>query len=588
MPPKKSPPKAKAKKPASRVSKPLQEIEDANAAALDARVRKAKEDSDRERNGSAIAKAIVAAVLPERAPDKGAELTKEDKAALKEEAKRKAESARKQRLEKNGGTPLLYYSRLSKDFWIRKPQGFRTYDKADLKNHLIAAGCGQYPEGDGLSEIDRVFLDSQNEREMDYIGSLPGYRIGTHVIDGRRMLVTDEADAAIWSDPPKDPVQEHQVSFLIEFFSALLHDRMQDKYLMNAIAVWLRSIRRAALHGNSAFRPLPFMAIVGKAKHGKSTLQGILTRIFGGRADNPAKAMLEGEKFTAPLIRAEHWTFGDPPGTTQLPDRLFFGDKIKEFAHELYFVFRGMQKEGFKVPCFRWVDGSFNDHENDLRKFPPMRDGLTDKISLKRCSDARPFLKDWSEKHRRQQTLTGFDSADGIDWPAVQSRINAEVPLFRHWLLQTFQTVPECWADMRGGVAAFHHSGLLKELGELSPQANFLMHMDDVIFKQESDASFNDFEWNRTRHDNWKEEAVSYPFIVCTALEMQKRLKACQLPRALEDRLSLIGRDLGDLSSSHPHRISKATSATNRTGIVKGIQLWKITNPFFNQPSAEE
>ena len=496
--------------------------------------------------------------------------------AAKDRAKALAESARKKRLADNGGTPELFYERMTKKFWFKDDGEFEDYEPSMLKLHLVEAGVSEYNSRNGIYDIDRCFLEAQQDRKVDYAGSLPGYRIGVHTVEGRKMLVTQEAKG-VWDKlPDTDPVEP---KFFTSLVGALLAEHKQWFHLFNSWAVDLRALRRNdGVFEHHDFKPAPFTAIIGIANAGKSLLQSFRRAVLGGRRENPAKSMMEGEKFTAPLIKAEHWSFGDPPGFTDMRSRLLFADKTKEFCHERDFVFRGMNKEGFKVPCYRRVDGSFNDQEEDLLKLYPMRPGIQDKTNLYRCGSAVEVMKEFLG----QQTLpkVGVESVDGVDGSLVGQAIQREAPLIRHWLLKMFPSVPDSLKQTpyasRYGIDPFWHPGLLQELSQFSPERSFLGYVTELLFLVPEDQTPHSAE-------RWSYGPTDAEFVTLKAVDLEKFLALSRYKDALKNFLRSVGHVLGRCAANMPDQVSKLPLKHGE------VQTWKIKNPYHpsNKPKEE-
>jgi hypothetical protein len=464
----------------------------------------------------------------------------------------------------------LFFEAGANKHWLRHQGTFRDFSDKILKSHLIARyGVSPHEIIDDQPALDWHLYKASEDRIVEYAGPIPGYRIGQQTVSGMKVLVTTEAAGVF--DSLVEPM-DARLTFFRDFIEALLPSKQWEHWCVS-MAVSLKSLR-TALTGAPECRPAPFDIYVGDANCGKSLLQFWKTQLLGGRRHSPAKAMMEGEKFTAGLLAAEHWTFGDPPGSSKMSDRLLFADKSKEFVHEIDFMFRGMHKLGIPLPCFRRVDGSFNRMEEDLKKIYPMRQGITDKTNLYDCADGTEILK--ALFPAEQRTLQGVDlpATNAVDMSRVKARISQDVPYVRAWLLHTYGNVPVAYRQTkfasRYGFDPFQHPALLRQLAEYSTSHLFMSYVDELLFflpDGEAPAS------------NWKHGPVRDD-VECTADELTKFLQQSKFKDQLKETArstSTVGRNLGDYMEAFPDRISKVKFVNG------GNQLWRITNPYRQQ-----
>jgi hypothetical protein len=93
--------------------------------------------------------------------------------------------------------PPIYYSGANKNYYRAEARGqwLPLNENSALK---FIRSQGYTGEGDnGLSEADNCLLQIQSEHSLDFVGSLAGYRAGSHEVNGARVLVTDSPSAAI-------------------------------------------------------------------------------------------------------------------------------------------------------------------------------------------------------------------------------------------------------------------------------------------------------------------------------------------------------------------------------------------------------
>lgn len=509
--------------------------------------KKAKSKRVPKPDGAAIGKALAKAVMAATPPEPPAPPT------AREEAKAAKESHKAERLAANGGKPPqkieVWYDDFGKTYLYNLQGRLRVLPKSEIKLHLQSVGLSNQVYFDGVTEADWPFLHALNDRFVDYAGSLPGHRVGLFKdASGRRILVTDEA-AGVFEPLVK---LQKEPSFIPSFLAELLGENDQWMHLCYSLAVGLRSLRA------QDWRPAPCTFIIGKKDCGKSLLQYIIRQIYGGRVASPYLAMCAGGKFNGELMTGECWSMEDPHLESHMNARLGFAAKIKEYFHNEEFTFHDKGKRAFTVPCFRRGFNSVNDEPEDYQPLPPMRDGVSDKITFYRCARA-------SESLRRFAGTSGR-MADGVDRNVIKKAIADELPQVRAWLMGAFQNVPEKWQDSRYGVAAYHHPDLLRELGELSPEARFLSYVDEVLFRVgHGDAP----------SAHWQRGPVDSDAIECGAKDLERRMMTSEFKGQVEKGIHLTGKNLGRLAMSHPHRITRR--------VLDGNAIWKINNPFRQQ-----
>lgn len=425
----------------------------------------------------------------------------------------------------------VFYDVRDGSYWYQLNGRYIAIKKSDLFLNITRTfgltHKGQYFEG--LSPLDWIIVNAQNNRQIDYAGSLAGHRVGIFKDgSGRSYLVTDEA-RGVFADLPKKFVEP-------EFFIAFVHELLsgeQAMFFCYWLAIALRSLRRGD------FRPGQVVVLAGPPQCGKSLLQAMITEILGGRQANPMRYMMEDTAFNKDLAGAEHWPIEEPRTSTDTRTRIQFGNTIKECFNNRDFSIHGKGKEAITLRIFRRGTISLNDDPDLLMVLPPLNGSVDDKMMLFRCSHVQEAIAFANAGGEQDQTKL---------WQAFM----AEVPAIRAWLLQCFKRVPAKWRDNRFGIVAYHHDDLRKELASFTSEVRLLNIIDEAFFSD--------------REAFTKKEGRAM------ALEKELRqsavgFEADKLLRFANQFASLLGK----LTKVHPERVSKS--------VIDGYTIWTIHPP---------
>lgn len=379
----------------------------------------------------------------------------------------------------------------------------------------------------GLCEIHVPFLDAQKHRMIDYSGALAGHKVGLFRDSARGYLVTEQA-AGVWDEYPKKMAAPE---WLLRFFEKILPND-QHLFFLHWLRVSLVSMRAGD------FRPGQAVVCAGEGGTGKSLLQLIVTETLGGRAADPFRYMMGETQFNKDLCGAEHWMIQDPPSTTDMRTRRFFGAKIKECIVNRDFSIHQKGKDALSLPLFRRVTISVNDEPENLAVIPPLDPSIVDKIFLFRC-EKKEVMEPW------------WLGEDGQDRKKVWDRILSEIPLLRSYLLHKLPKLPKEFEDPRFGVRSWHHPELLTELANLSAENRLLQVIDQVLF-----TGTDDFE------------------TTLKAMDLENKIRKSEFGFAVEKLLSYSGACgslLAKLAKSHPERVQKI--------VREGQSFWRIFPP---------
>ncbi len=466
-----------------------------------------------------------------------------------------------------GGKPPehvgVFFNEFDNSYVYKMGAEYVVASEQEIKRNLKKYGFSEkWKPSNGWTELEWPCANAFDNRRVKYAGPIPGHKAGPRTEeDGRKLLVTEEA-AGVW--PSDDVKLKGEPVFFTNVMTLLLKEGSQYEHFFYMMAAWLRALR------DGAWTPGPVTWFVGKKDFGKSLALKFIKHIFGGRVADPSLPLLTDNNFSGHLLRGEIWIMDDPLLPTRTDQRMALATKLKTFFHSRSFTFNDKGKRALTVDCWRRSCNGVNDQHEDLMGLPPMRDGVTDKNCIYRCSDAREA---WARFHRQAGLPGVSDQSEGLDQNAMATAIALEAPQARAWLLSEFKNVPERYKDERYGVKAIQHSGLFRELADLSPEAKFLSYVEEVLFEHDANATYPHFSYDDTAHAKWKSESVDYPFVLVTSKELESRMQRSNFEKQVANRLHLAGKDLGRLCESHPERVSEAT-------MRNGARRWRINNPF--------
>lgn len=389
--------------------------------------------------------------------------------------------------------------------------------------------CTEKPKDGGLSEMQQILLHIQTARNVDYSGPLAGHRKGLHHLQGRHVLVTDEAKL----------ITPHagQYPLIQSFMRGLLDDPQHDQ--CSHFFGWLNTALETLYAGG--IRPGQCLALAGPKDCGKSLLQTLITEMLGGRAASPYRYMSGQTTFNSELFGAEHLVIEDEIPTTDIRSRRALGAQIKSMTVNVQQSCHAKNRIAVPLRPFWRISISVNDEPEFMMILPPLDESLADKIILLKCA----------KKPMAMPTCT-LEQREAF-WKALV----AELPAFLYWLLNEWE-IPQALRSERFGIAHFHHPQLVQALDALAPEIRLLDLIDLTLFGEESLECLDGEDWEGT------------------AMELERRLVGSRSDCAYEARRlftynSACGVYLGRLRDKHPDRFSER--------VVHGARIWTIKSP---------
>jgi hypothetical protein len=332
-------------------------------------------------------------------------------------------------------------------YWLKMTSGFVALGKDDVKLHALRAGVDEKPENN-LTAIESLFWRAQTFRMVAYAGPLAGHKAGPFMrTGGENILVTNQCNVF---DRPK--AKGKSFPFIEGVIEALFDSGHEH------VIAWLSVALRSLLKGD--FSPGQMLALAGPPGCGKSFFHYLVTELLGGRMAKPYQFLTGKTNFNGDLARAEHLVIEDEAASTDIRTRRNFGSMLKQFtvAEEMHVHDKG--KIAFTAPTFKRLTLSVNDEPENLMILPPFDASISDKVMLLQCRDAKGVLHE--------------------DRAANKAEIAKELPAFHSFLVS--HRVPKSIACPRFGVVAYHHEGLLRSVGETSPEVRLVSLIDEVLF----------------------------------------------------------------------------------------------------------
>jgi hypothetical protein len=337
-----------------------------------------------------------------------------------------------------------YWTKNNRDNWIKINGG-------DVQRYLAELGFdSSVPQGENVSETDRIINAIQRSMDVEYVASLAGYQKGMIERSGRRLLILD---SPVFVTP-----QKGDWSTFAEFLLGLLGN-VQLPYLYG----WLK-VALEALYGGK-FRPGQSLVLAGPKDCGKSLLQNLITILLGGRSAKPHQYMSGLTSFNGDLFAAEHLMIEDEEPATDIRSRRNFGTKLKEITANV------TQRCHFKYrsaiplePLWRNTI-SLNDETENLMILPPWDDSIEDKMILLKATRGEMPMP----------TVTNEERA--LFWAKLVGELPAFVDFLFSW------EIPQDLLSNRYGITHYQDPDLLASLRSLAPEYQLLELIDAEIFK---------------------------------------------------------------------------------------------------------
>lgn len=421
----------------------------------------------------------------------------------------------------------IFYDQARKEYLI--PNGKKEWfpvNEGMLRRQCKVKGMPvQAMAGQVFSPYDEFVVHLQNERGVAYAGALAGHRRGERMVNGVRVLVTNDPVLV-------DPVQGNWDT-LRKLLEGMFNDPSyrQLDYFYGWMQTALRCLR------TQTRKPGQVLVIAGQAECGKSLLQTIITWMLGDRECKPYAYMTGATDFNAELFGAEHLRLDDEQGSTDMRARKAMGARVKELLFGHAQRMHAKNRDALTLDPIWRMTVSLNEEPEALQVLPPLDESLEDKFIILRAA----------KKPMPMPTRTTEETK------AFATQLRGELPAFTYWLMNDF-TIPDAMTNDRCGVRHWHHPELLEAIRELSPHARLMSLIDREL-------SFGDTQ------DYWEGTADALEGKL-TGIGSFVRVEASKLL----NWSNACGTYLGRLAKDQPDRVERKRTHSSREWRISRIK----------------
>lgn len=431
-----------------------------------------------------------------------------------------------------------------KCFLVKNSRGsFIAVSGADTRRLLKGDGHSHKTAvGETVSPLDAMMNAIQKTKDVEYAGPLAGHPVGSYDVEGKRVLVTSAAKHIQPVPGPWDTLEALLRGMLIPDPDADV-DSVGESQLCIFYS-WLK-VAVLSLRANKR-RPGQVLVIAGPPACGKSLVQNLITKLFGGRSAKPYQYLSGATQFNSELFHAEHLMIEDEAASFELRVRRALGANLKGLVVNSSQRCHPKGREALTLyPIWR-ATVTLNDEAESLMVLPPLDESLQDKLTLFRA-------------YRKEMPMP---TSTLEEWAEFSDRLTADLPGFLHYLIHQWQ-IPTDMIDSRYGVKHFHHPELLAMMNVLSPETKLLELIDVKLFTVLPGQSCEAWEGR--------------------SAELETMLTGPNSTVSYEARKLLIfnsacGQYLGRLKLQHPDRISSS--------VLHGYTYWLIQPPSTGAPVA--
>lgn len=338
----------------------------------------------------------------------------------------------------------VYYD--GRQYYFDNGNVFVPMNRQSVGAHIVDAGAKD-------DEQQRVVNHVHLNHYVQHVGPLAGHKRGIYRNGGGSMLVVNSPTII-------DPQEGSWDNLKAVIYAVIGDDPEVGNIQVTIFLLWIKFAYKALVNGVRS--PGQALVLAGPIRCGKSLLIDILTEVLGGRRGNPHKYLTGRTTFNGELVGSELQVIDDESGSTDIKTRRLVSASYKTM------LFSGQVQIEAKyatpmscAPLWRLVIAC-NDEPESLLVLPPITSDIIDKVMIFRCHK-RPFpMPLWAQ-----------------DKAQVFATLVAEIPAMLAEVLE--MDVPADLRDGRCGVTYFQHPVLMAELAEMSPEAEMLQIIDQVL-----------------------------------------------------------------------------------------------------------
>jgi hypothetical protein len=267
--------------------------------------------------------------------------------------------------------------------------------------------------------FERFLAEVMIHRRIDWPGVIAGYKQGLQIVNGVRLLITEEKQY-IQSEQGECP----NIQYIMD---ELLPDEQAD-YWHARLKLFFEALDSGAgFCFNQAF------ILVGETQCGKSLLvEQIISPLLGGDA-NAIIYLNENNRFNADLARAAHWVIDDQGEKLNFSRRVITdGYKKCVSSPKIRVELKG--GDVINVPTARMLTVLTNHGSKNINLIPEIEEDNADKISL--------FLASKVELKTKPNQETNV-------------AIRRELAAYRYWLQYEYQIPESILSNDRFGIKTF-------------------------------------------------------------------------------------------------------------------------------------
>ena len=255
-------------------------------------------------------------------------------------------------------------------------------------------------------DIDAFFYNIRHNHSIDYDGSMPGYKLGLHELNGHRYYC---------SSGPRliSPVVRECEAVELGSSWPVTHELLQRLFitpesgheqfwtLLAHLKLSLASLRQCLCEPRNV-RPAQACIIVGPVNCGKTFLfEQVIAPVLGGRVVDAFKAFsANAEGFNGELLNGELWKIDDRHGSTRAELRRTFASNIKSYLFSGNVSFHSKGRTPVTLNPFGRLFIMANDEDKDLLVLPDTTPDMADKLHILRCNPAESPMPTSTEAER--------------------------------------------------------------------------------------------------------------------------------------------------------------------------------------------
>ena len=335
-------------------------------------------------------------------------------------------------------------------YWCKLPSGeWYPHKKEDAMLHIEAMGFSTKQGKQGLSPVKQILHHIQRHRRIDVTAPFLFNKQEVVAFQGKKCLNVSHRKPMEPAGQDGDPAKWPWLHGFLNGFLDVDPHVPTDPH--DHLFAWIKRMWTGAREGN--LRQGHVVVIAGEADEGKSLFSMfILRQIMGGGTD-AGDYLLSGGGFNKEAAEVAIWNIDDQAAAANFSDHKKFTEMLKKTAANPEVKYHPKFVDSMVIPWCGRVVITCNVDASSLEILPTLDGTIRDKLMLLRLAGRKP------------------------DFPPsiiLESTILTELPHFLDWL-DKWNPPAEVVANARAryGVKEYHHTQLLREVRDMSQEANF-------------------------------------------------------------------------------------------------------------------